>query len=346
MAPFNPYHKWLGIPLDEQPASYYRLLGIGKFESDPDVIDGAAEQRTIYLRTFQTGPNSELAERLLNEVSEARVNLLDGKTKAQYDTRLRTLEQPSLPLGTTSSDAATAEPVNVPSTLPQKTHFPSVGQGVRRTTGRGRPKDVRQGRQRQVAVKPFWQQPWIMTTGGVGAMVLLLIFFSANKPAKEVSPPAKKNNTTSGSKGTSKKPSRVTQESVTSLAREFAHSLARNAGKSGSDIVEVCEIADLLVSPYRQHLAAKDLTEQEKFCQFVAEQAIEILTAGHTLTAHELSFRRLPMNITKRPPVGAGQEEFNRYTETVLEAGRQDYRDKYTQEFDKEARERLEIQEK
>ena len=34
---FDPYHKWLGIPPDQQPAHHYRLLGIGLFESDADV---------------------------------------------------------------------------------------------------------------------------------------------------------------------------------------------------------------------------------------------------------------------------------------------------------------------
>ena len=36
---------------------------------DADVIDGSAERQTVYLRTFQTGPDAELAERLLNEVA-------------------------------------------------------------------------------------------------------------------------------------------------------------------------------------------------------------------------------------------------------------------------------------
>ena len=67
MTPFDPYHKWLGIPPEQQPASYYRLLGIAEYESDLDVIESAAERQMIYLRTFQTGPNYELAERLLNE---------------------------------------------------------------------------------------------------------------------------------------------------------------------------------------------------------------------------------------------------------------------------------------
>ena len=69
----GPYHKWLGIPPEEQPASHYRLLGITEFESDADVIEAAAERQTGFLRTFQTGPEAELAERLLNEVAAARV---------------------------------------------------------------------------------------------------------------------------------------------------------------------------------------------------------------------------------------------------------------------------------
>ena len=94
MGAFNPYHKWLGIPPDQQPVSHYRLLGIENFEVDADVIEIAAERQTLLLRTFQTGPNSELAERLLNEISAARVCLLDGKSKARYDTQLRAAQQP------------------------------------------------------------------------------------------------------------------------------------------------------------------------------------------------------------------------------------------------------------
>ena len=98
MPPFDPYHKWLGIPPDQQPVSHYRLLGIEEFEFDADVIEIAAERQTLLLRTFQTGPNAELAERLLNEVSEARVCLLDGKSKARYDTQLKASQQPAQPV--------------------------------------------------------------------------------------------------------------------------------------------------------------------------------------------------------------------------------------------------------
>ncbi len=106
--PFDPYHKWLGIPPAEQPPDYYRLLGITRFESDPDVISNAADQRMVYLQTFRTGQHVEAAERLLNEVSAARVCLLSpdngrADVRAEYNRQLRTGSTkppppPSIPL--------------------------------------------------------------------------------------------------------------------------------------------------------------------------------------------------------------------------------------------------------
>ena len=52
---FNEYHVWLGIPPHEQPPNHYRLLGIALFESDPDVIDHAADRQMAHIRTFQSG---------------------------------------------------------------------------------------------------------------------------------------------------------------------------------------------------------------------------------------------------------------------------------------------------
>ncbi len=70
---FDPYYKWLGIPREEQPPNLYRLLGLRVFESDPDVISNAADQRMALLKTFATGNHTELSETLLNEVARARV---------------------------------------------------------------------------------------------------------------------------------------------------------------------------------------------------------------------------------------------------------------------------------
>lgn len=87
---FNPYHKWLGIPLNQQPADHYRLLGIVRGECDPDVITHAAEQRTLYLRSISTGRHGELSRLLLDEISRACNCLLDEEQKTAYDKLLET----------------------------------------------------------------------------------------------------------------------------------------------------------------------------------------------------------------------------------------------------------------
>jgi formylglycine-generating enzyme required for sulfatase activity len=98
---FDPYHVWLGIPPEEQPPHHYRLLGIKPFEDNPEVIENAADQKVIHLRTFQLSKYRELAERLLNEVAAAKVCLHNAATKAVYDEQLRTALNPpqSLPVG-------------------------------------------------------------------------------------------------------------------------------------------------------------------------------------------------------------------------------------------------------
>jgi len=87
--PFDPYLKWLGIPPKHQPPNDYRLLGIELFESDPDVISHAADQRMAHLKNFAAGKQSALSQRILNEIAAARVRLLNPRRKEQYDARLR-----------------------------------------------------------------------------------------------------------------------------------------------------------------------------------------------------------------------------------------------------------------
>jgi formylglycine-generating enzyme required for sulfatase activity len=88
-APFDPYHRWLGIAPQEQPPNHYRLLGIPLYEASPDVIETAADRQIAHLRTFQTGKHGVLSQRLLNEVAAARLCLLTAKKKAAYDAALR-----------------------------------------------------------------------------------------------------------------------------------------------------------------------------------------------------------------------------------------------------------------
>ncbi len=86
---FDPYHKWLGILPKDQPPHHYRLLGLVVFESDPDVIDNAANSRMAQLRMYQTGERSAESQALLNEISAARLCLLDPGRKVMYDRQLR-----------------------------------------------------------------------------------------------------------------------------------------------------------------------------------------------------------------------------------------------------------------
>jgi len=91
---FDPYHKWLGIAPKDQPPNHYRLLGIDLFESDPDVIDTAANKQMAHLQSCATGPHTAASQKLLNEIAAARLCLLDPKKKAGYDAMLKASQPP------------------------------------------------------------------------------------------------------------------------------------------------------------------------------------------------------------------------------------------------------------
>lgn len=87
--PFDPYVKWLGIRTPERPPNHYLLLGLTPFEADADVIDAAANRQMAHVRTYQTGAQSAISQRVLNELAAARVHLLNPEKKAAYDANLR-----------------------------------------------------------------------------------------------------------------------------------------------------------------------------------------------------------------------------------------------------------------
>ncbi len=86
---FDPYYKWLGILPKDQPPHYYRLLGIEVFENDVQVIESAADRQLSFLRKYQSGEYASPCQKLLNEVSRARLCLLKSSTKSAYDATLR-----------------------------------------------------------------------------------------------------------------------------------------------------------------------------------------------------------------------------------------------------------------
>jgi hypothetical protein len=129
---FNAYHKWLGIPPEEQPPNHYRLLGIKVFETDPDVIASAADRQMAHIRTFQSGLHSAESQRVLNEISTARVALLNSAKKAEYDRQLQQLGAPSKPAPQETADLdflnAPAAPGAMPAAGPKPTRSGSKPQ--------------------------------------------------------------------------------------------------------------------------------------------------------------------------------------------------------------------------
>jgi hypothetical protein len=87
---FDPYYIWLGIPLKDQPANYYRLLGLQDLEENVDVIDAAANRQATYLHEMAAGPNRKESQELLNEIAAARRCLLNPESKKAYDETIRT----------------------------------------------------------------------------------------------------------------------------------------------------------------------------------------------------------------------------------------------------------------
>lgn len=86
---FDPYYNWLAIPPEEQPANHYRLLGLRLFEANADVIETSADRQMGHVRRYATGQRAELSQKLLNEISAAKVCLLNPAKRAAYDAALK-----------------------------------------------------------------------------------------------------------------------------------------------------------------------------------------------------------------------------------------------------------------
>lgn len=81
-----------------QPANHYRLLGIAPFESDPDVIEAAADRQMAHVRTYQIGKHSAASQKILNEISTAKICLFNPQRRAAYDWRMVALVAPPVVL--------------------------------------------------------------------------------------------------------------------------------------------------------------------------------------------------------------------------------------------------------
>lgn len=177
---FNPYRVWLGIPANKLPADHYSLLGLETYESDPEVISSAADKVMSFVKTFQTGKYSQQSQQLLNEISAARVCLLNEKSKAEYDAQLRAKEQAGA-----SNIGAVAPPPPVGGGVvppPQASVVPPVqapafnlDAGANNSPGdKRRQQKKKSGHSSKKGVVPFWI--WGAGLAALAALALLFFF--------------------------------------------------------------------------------------------------------------------------------------------------------------------------
>ncbi|MBR5709246.1 MAG: formylglycine-generating enzyme family protein [Thermoguttaceae bacterium] len=177
-AEFNPYRVWLGIPANKLPADHYSLLGLETYESDPDVIESAADKVMAFVKTFQSGKYSKQSQQLLNEIAAARVCLLNEKTKAEYDAQLRAKEPQSSPsqLGMVAPPpilaGGAAPPIQAAAFDFTSADKHSAHDKSKQDKKKGGGAYVKKGSKKTVAPIPFWI--WGAGAAALAAIALLL----------------------------------------------------------------------------------------------------------------------------------------------------------------------------
>lgn len=180
---FDPYHRWLGIPPEEQPANHYRLLGLAAFEDDTEVIRDAAERQMAHVRRSGLGQYSALSQKILNELAAAKTCLLDPAKKSEYDAGLREKmarkpsAQPAAPAASGSPSGPAAPAASAP-------------RPAQRVAGPRRP--PRPSAAAILSDAPPRTRPWLFI--GIGASVLagagmIGMFFLGSKSAPLVLQP-------------------------------------------------------------------------------------------------------------------------------------------------------------
>ncbi|QDU08123.1 SUMF1/EgtB/PvdO family nonheme iron enzyme [Gimesia aquarii] len=103
MTKFDPYQRWLGIPPQDQPPHFYRLLGLELFEDDPEVIKAAAENAIAFIQQNAFGEELQQSQKLLENIEKVSAYLLSPPHKAKYDKKLKAK------LGISTSEIDTTE---------------------------------------------------------------------------------------------------------------------------------------------------------------------------------------------------------------------------------------------
>ncbi len=85
----NPYHTILGLDSAVTEPDHYELLGLQLFEDDEQAIRQAAQTQYDAAYNWRLSEYYADAKRLMDEVVDARDELLDSDAKQEYDEALR-----------------------------------------------------------------------------------------------------------------------------------------------------------------------------------------------------------------------------------------------------------------
>lgn len=172
---FDPYWKWLGISPEQQPADHYQLLGISRFEDDDDVIENAAVRQMAHVRTFQGGEHANLSQQLLNELSTARICLLNVEQKQVYDEELEA-RLPGEPSAMEDVPLATPVPASSPLPVAQQvspTRPPAPApSGASTSSSRQRTRSRRRRQQRSARTS---QLAWILVLVAIVTLLVAIV---------------------------------------------------------------------------------------------------------------------------------------------------------------------------
>ena len=86
----NPYQQWLGLyNISGMKPNYYELLGLQFGESNPYVIEQAANEMATRLNSVNPGPDVALWNSIMAEIQNAQMCLCNPASRMEYDNSLR-----------------------------------------------------------------------------------------------------------------------------------------------------------------------------------------------------------------------------------------------------------------
>tara|TARA_Y100001960_G_scaffold289872_1_gene330065 strand:+ start:298 stop:825 length:528 start_codon:yes stop_codon:yes gene_type:complete len=129
---------------------------------------------------------------------------------------------------------------------------------------------------------------------------------------------------TTNDKNTRKK---LNEDDIVGEARELAFTLGKQDQLDRKDIGEITEITDLLIRPHWKQISSNKPSTRMESYQLAVRHAKKLCQNGQGLTSHELAYLVKQRSAPNQP------QQFNT---GLNQAARQDFREKYGQEFDEE----------